>query len=179
MLRHKVLVLWLLSMLPLFGWQAGGKVAVVNVQAVIANTKEGRKVIGGFSARVEQKKQSFEARQKEITLLAAKVEQGGAVLAAKRSAEMTREVEEKRKKLSRDTQDAEEELQAEQQKLLQPLGQKVLAVVEKYAAANGFGLVLDVSSPATPVLYASAATNITEEVIRVYDRTYPEAPAAK
>jgi hypothetical protein len=46
----------------------------------------------------------------------------------------------------------------------------------KYAPSNGYGAVLDDSSQSTPVMYA--ATDITEQIVKLYDQTYPVKNAA-
>jgi outer membrane protein len=73
--------------------------------------------------------------------------------------------------LQRDTQDANDEWNTEQQRLLQSLGQRMIAVIEKYAKDNGYSIVIDVSNPNTPVLYASSAIDITQDIISLYDKT--------
>ena len=67
--------------------------------------------------------------------------------------------------------DAQEELQGEQQKVLQSLGQRMMAVIEKYAKDNGYTMILDVSNPNTPVLYASSGIDITQDIVSLYDKT--------
>src|SRR5689334_14102303 len=76
-------------------------------------------------------------------------------------------------------QDAEEDLKTEQQKVLQGLGQRMMAVIEKYAKDNGYTMILDVSNPNTPVLYASSGIDITQDIVALYDKTSTNgAPAA-
>jgi outer membrane protein len=52
-------------------------------------------------------------------------------------------------------------------------------VVQQYATANGFVMVLDVSNPQTPVLWHNPATDITSDIIKLYDQAHPPATAAK
>jgi outer membrane protein len=68
-------------------------------------------------------------------------------------------------------EDAQADLEADQQKLLSQLGQKILAVIEKYSRDNGITMVLDVSNPQTSVLYASPSVDITKEIIDLYDKS--------
>ena len=68
-------------------------------------------------------------------------------------------------------QDAEEDLRGEQQKVLSSLGQRMMAVIEKYAKDNGYNLILDVSNQNTPVLYASSGIDITQDIVSLYDKT--------
>jgi outer membrane protein len=84
---------------------------------------------------------------------------------------MARDIDEKKKRLERDMQDAEEDLKGEQQKLLQGLGGRMMAVIEKYAKDNGYSMILDVSNPNTPVLYASSGIDITQDIVSLYDKT--------
>ena len=46
-----------------------------------------------------------------------------------------------------------------------------MAVIEKYAKDNGYTIVLDVSNPNTPVLYASSGIDITQDIVQLYDKS--------
>ena len=55
-------------------------------------------------------------------------------------------------------------------------------IISQYAAQNGYSAVLDVSNQnGGSVLWAAPSTDITAEIIKLYDQTYPAtgAPAAK
>jgi outer membrane protein len=68
-------------------------------------------------------------------------------------------------------EDAQTDLEADEQKILQELGSKILAVVQRYAHDNGYTMVVDVGASASPVLYASADTDITRDVMDLYDKS--------
>src|SRR6266853_1391293 len=70
------------------------------------------------------------------------------------------------------------ETEQDQQKALQDLGGRMMAVIDKYAKDNGFVLVLDVSSPQTPVLFASNSIEITKEIVDLYDKAAASAVPA-
>ena len=59
--------------------------------------------------------------------------------------------------------------------MLGGLGQKMMAVIDKYARDNGFSLILDVSAPQNPVLYAANNIDITTEIVALYDKNSPGA----
>ena len=104
---------------------------------------------------------------------------GGTVMAEDKRNQLARDIDEKKKRLERDMQDAEEDLRGEQQKVLASLGQRMMAVIEKYAKDNGYSLILDVSNQNTPVLYASSGIDITQDIVSLYDKTTANgAPAA-
>jgi outer membrane protein len=78
-------------------------------------------------------------------------------------------------------EDAQADLEGDEQKILQQLGAKILAVVQRYAHDNGYTMVVDVGAGASPVLYALADIDITKDVINLYDKsTSPKSmPSAK
>ncbi len=55
---------------------------------------------------------------------------------------------------------------------MEDLGQKMMDVIIKYATANGYAMVVDVSNPQTPVLWADPGVDITNEIIKLYDQAH-------
>jgi outer membrane protein len=92
--------------------------------------------------------------------------------------DLYKNIESKKKSLQREVEDAQADLEGDQQKLLQGLGQKIMAVIEKYSRDNGITMVVDVSSQQTPVLYASPSIDITKEIIELYDKSTASAGAS-
>lgn len=158
--------------------QAASKVGVINVQGAIIGTKDGQKASQELDTRFQPKNKDFESRRSELASLQDQYNKGGSVLSEDKRAQLARDVDEKKKRLDRDVQDAQEELQGAQQQLLQGLGQRMMAVIEKYAKDNGYTMILDVGNPNTPVLYASSAIDITQDIVSLYDKSPAPPPGA-
>jgi len=157
------------------------KVGVIQIQAALAATKEGQKAAAELETKLGPRKKELESRQSEIKELQDRLQRGGNTLSDSAKEDLTRNIDTKTKSYNRQLEDAQAELEAEQQKLVNVLGQKMMAVIDKYAQQNGFAIVLDVSNQNTPVLYASNTVDITKEVIDLYDKTSftpSSAPAA-
>ncbi|MBV9294877.1 MAG: OmpH family outer membrane protein [Acidobacteriaceae bacterium] len=146
------------------------KIGVISVQNAIVGTKDGQKASAELETKVAPKKKEFDTRQAEIAQLQDQYNKGGNLMSDDARNQLARQIDEKKKRLERDVQDAQEEMQAEQQRLLQGLSQRVMAVIEKYAKDNGFTMILDDSNPNTPVLWASTAVDITQDIISLYDK---------
>lgn len=167
--------------------QGPTKVGVISVQGAIVGTKDGQKAAQQLDTKFGPRKKDFDVRQNEVVQLQDQYNKGGSLMSEEKRQQLARDIDEKKKRLERDTQDANEELQSEQQRVLQGLGQRMMAVIEKYAKDNGYTLILDVSNPNTPVLYASSAIDITQDIVQLYDKssangapaTAPAAPGAK
>ncbi len=151
--------------------QTPNKVGVISIQGAIVGTKDGQKASQELDAKFVPKNKEFQNRQSEITQLQDQLTKGGTVMAEDKRNQLARDIDEKKKRLERDMQDAEEDLRGEQQKVLSSLGQRMMAVIEKYAKDNGFSLILDVSNQNTPVLYASSGIDITQDIVSLYDKT--------
>ena len=151
--------------------QSPPKVGVISVQGAIVGTHDGQKASQELESKFNPKKKEFDARQAEIGQLQDQYNKGGTVMNEEKRNQLAREIDEKKKRLERDMQDANEELQSEQQKVLQGLGQRMMAVIEKYAKDNGYTMILDVSNPNTPVLYASSGIDITQDIVQLYDKS--------
>ncbi len=167
------------------------KIGVIQVQSALVSTKEGQKAQQDFQSRVfEPKKKELDRKAAEIRDMQDKLQRGGNALAAAAKEDLQRNIDAKTKAYNRDMQDAQDEAEQEQRKMLDELGQKMMQVIDKYAVANGYSIIIDVSNPQTPVLYASNAVDITKDIIEAYDKAAPtltttpaapkpSAPAAK
>lgn len=159
--------------------QAPTKVGVIQVQAALTATKEGQKAAAELETRMAPRKKELEAKQAEIKDLQDKLQKGGLTLSEAAKEDMTRSIDARTKSFNRDVEDAQAELDQEQQKIINMLGGKMMQVIDKYAQANGYALVLDVSGQNSPVLYAANQADITKEVIDLYDKTvFMTQPAA-
>ncbi len=159
------------------------RVGILNIQQAIAQTKDGQKAAGELSAKYEPKKKELEQKQNEMQQLETQYRTGANTMSDEARQKLMRDIDQRRKQLQRDTDDAQAELQQDQDRVLQELGQKMMVVVDRYAAEHGFALILDVSSPQTPVLYASNTIDITRDIVGLYDQAQSAAksapPAAK
>jgi outer membrane protein len=148
-----------------------GKIAIIYFQGAIVGTKDGQKAAAELEAKTNPKRKELELKQNEVNSLQDQLTKGQNTLSDAAKNELYKNIEIKKKVLQRDFEDAQEDVKQEQDKLLQQLSQKVVAVVERYASDHGFSLVVDVSSPQSPVIYASTAIDITKEIIDLYDRS--------
>ena len=146
------------------------KVAVISIQGAIAATKDGQKAIAELDSKAAPKRKELDQKQTDINNLKDQLNKGSNTLSEATKAELYKNIQQKTTSLQRDFEDAQAEMDQEQQKMLQSLGQKILAVIERYARDNGFAMVVDVSSPQTPVMYASPSIDITKEIIDLYDK---------
>jgi outer membrane protein len=153
--------------------QTPAKVAIIHVQNAILQTKDGQKAASDLQGRFAPKKADLDKKQADIAALQDTLRKGSATMSEEAKAKLMRDIDANNKSLQRDTEDAQADLDQEQGKIMQELGNKVMAVLEKFATANGYSLVLDVSNPQTPVLWASQTIDITADIVKLYDQANP------
>ena len=166
-----------------FAQQPAQKVGVISVQGAIVGTKDGQKASQELQTKFAPKKKDLDSRNAEVTQMEDQLRKGGTLMSEEKRTQMERDIDEKKRRLQRDAQDAQEEWNGQQQQLLQSLGQRMMAVIEKYAKDNGYTMILDDSNPNTPLIYASSGIDITQDIIGLYDKSsasgapIPSAPA--
>jgi len=162
---------------------APSKVAIIHVQNAILQTKDGQKAQGDLNTKFTPKKSQLEKKQNDILALQEQMKKGSATMSDDAKNKIARDIDANQKSLQRDSEDFESDVQQEEGKIMQDLGQKMMDVIIKYATQNGFSMVVDVSNPQTPVLWADPSVDITNEIIKLYDQAHPgtggaSAPAA-
>jgi outer membrane protein len=148
---------------------SSGKVAVIEIQAAIFQTKDGQKALADMQVKFNPVKQKLEAKRADIAKNQDTLRKGQSTMSPEAQQKLARDIDLDTKALNRDTDDANADLEAENQRLMNDLGGKMMAVINRYATEKGFVLVLDDSSQNTPVLWASNTIDITRDVIAAYD----------
>ena len=157
---------------------ASGKVAIVSIQDAIANTNEGKKELDAMQQKFASRQAALQAQNEEVENLKKQLQAQGDKLSDEERNNRVRTTSEKQKALQRDYEDYQNDVQQAEQDILSRLGKKMLDVLEKYAKDNNYSVVMDVSNPQTPVLYANPATNITKQLIEAYNTASPVTPPA-
>ncbi len=163
--------------LTLHGQQQPTKVGIIHIQNAIISTKDGQQAASALQNKFDPRRRQLQKMQSEIAALQDQLRKGANTLSEEARQKLMREIDAKTRALNRETEDAQAEFDQEQQKILQELGGRLMQVIDKYARDNGFALILDVSSPQTPVLYAANSIDITQAIVELYDKNAPSASA--
>ena len=131
MKKNFVVPALVLGMAAMVHAQTPTKVAIIHVQNAILQTKDGQKAAGELQSRFAPKKAELDKKQADIASLQDQLRKGSATMSEDAKAKLMRDIDANNKSLQRDTEDAQADLDAEQGKIMQELGNKVMAVIEK------------------------------------------------
>jgi outer membrane protein len=163
--------------LPAPAQEGASKVAIINIQAAIAQSNDGQQAAQEIQAKFSPKQQELTRAQQEITALQDQLRNQEKTLSDEARTRLLRSIDDKTRAFNRSNEDATNELQVAEQDAINEIGRKMMNVLGEYAKKNSFAVVLDVSSPQTPVLYADPATDITKDIIDLYNQA-TATPAA-
>ena len=162
-----------------FAQTAPTKVGIINIQGAIVGTLDGQKAIKALEEKSAPRRKDLETKQASIQQLQTQLRTSSNTASEEMKAKLMRDVDTRTKSYNRDLEDAQAEFDQEQQKLLNEIGGRIMAVIDKYASDNGYAIILDVSTQQSPVLYASNSIEITREVVALYDKNATTGNAVK
>ena len=152
---------------------AAGKVGVINIQAAIASTAEGKQAAAELQSQFTPRMNELQNLQKQIEDVRNRLQTGQSTLSDEEKARLTREGDQLTRTYQRKQQELQDDTNDAQQEVVNRIGRKIVDVLNKYSKDQGYAVVLDDSSQQTPVIYAANQIDVTQDIIRLYDQTNP------
>jgi outer membrane protein len=166
------------------GSASSGKIGVINVRQAIVTTAEGKQASAELQTQFTPRQNELEGMNKQITDLRNRLSAGANTLSDEEKVRLTQQGQRLTQQLDRKNNELNEDVQAAQADVVDRIGRKMMDVLDRYARENGLVAVFDSSAQNSPILFASTNIDITQEIIKLYDQSYPvkggaAAPAAK
>jgi outer membrane protein len=157
-------------------WAAGAlgaesfSVAVVNQQTVMDKSKTGQRAIDELKTFSSTRQKIVSSDEEELKDLEKALQDGG--LKDEQKQEKQNLFRAKLDAYQRRVQDFNREIQAKQKELFEQYSKKISEAALTVAQRRGFAAVLDTGTEASVkiVIYASRSVDITDEVIKEFDR---------
>jgi outer membrane protein len=163
---------------PVPGTAQTQKIAVINMQTALAETNDGKKAVNDLRAKFGPKDQEFQRRSQELQAKQEDLRKRQNTMSEDARAKLEADIAAISRNLQRDSDDAKQDMEQEEQKMVQELGGKIMQVINKYATDNQYAMVFDVSGQPNNIMFASAASDITRDIIALYDKSAPVTPSA-
>ena len=160
----------------------GTKIGTISMEQAIFATNEGRRDFEALSKKLEPKQTELKGQNDEVEALKKQLNTQGEKLNDDSRATLVKQIEQKQKSLERQVQDARDDAQSQQNEIAQRILQKMGPMLVKYAAENGYGVLIDTSNPWPngPVMWSGPAVDITKPVVDLYNaQSGVAAPAAR
>ena len=147
------------------------KIGIISMQDAVLASNEGQKEFAALGAKFEPKRTELKSLADELDSMKKQLDTQGPKLNDDARADLVKKIESKQKTLTRSSEDAQNDFQAQQNEAFQKILQKMGPILDKYAKDNGLGVILDASRPwpEGQVLWANDTVNITKPVVDAYN----------
>ncbi len=150
-----------------------GKVGVINVQVAITSTAEGKQAAAELQSKFAPRQTDLDNMRKQLDDLQTRLRTGQTTLSDDEKARLAREGDQLTRSYQRKQQEAQDDFNDEQQDVVNKIGRKMMAILDKYSKDNGYAIIFDTSAQQTPVVFAANQIDVTQEIIRLYDQGNP------
>lgn len=150
--------------------QENMKIGVVNVQLLIERIPQTRDALQSLEEEFAPRQRELVAKQTEFQELAEKVQQDIQVMGETERRNAENDLRDLRRDVTRIEQEIREDFNLRRNEELAKLQRSVLQEVTNYAQEQGFDMIVG-----DGVLFASAAVNVTDEVLAAVEANYNAA----
>ena len=168
------LIQGLLCSLPhAFAEESSQKIAIVDPQAVLENSNAGQKALATLKEHVMVRQKLLETDEEEIQKFERQLQDGSG--RSETETQILREqLQGKIQDYQRRRQTFQEEVQEKQKTLMVDYMKKIETATQAVAKRHDFSLVIDKGNEAIMqiVLYAAQGLDITDEVVKEFNKTY-------
>ncbi|HUP66389.1 MAG TPA: OmpH family outer membrane protein [Thermoanaerobaculia bacterium] len=147
---------------------APSRVAVINVQRVLAESETGKAALEKLRKLQEERQARLKKMDDDIRALDTDLSQKRLSLSPEKIDELQKQISDRRITLQRSAQDAERELQTARDKELQEMEKQILPLIDEIGKEMGFAAIFNKFE--SGLVYASPAIEITDAVITRYNQ---------
>lgn len=157
----------------LFAYSASAAtlIGLVDVQKIITSIKEGQAVQKKLEKTFNDKKAVLKKDEDKIKKAQEDYKKQSMVLADQARANKERELQEMVMNLQNKTMEYQREIQQLEQEMKKPILEKLRPIIDEVSKSNQVDMTFELS--AAPIVYAANKKDLTEDVIKAYDKKHP------
>jgi outer membrane protein len=144
------------------------KIGVVDVQKVISDSKEGKRLSEGLKKKKDELQQRLDTMQQDLVKMKEDLDKQGMMLSMDAKEDREKEYERKRREVAYAYEDIREEMRKAEQEAMQAILVELEKVVKDYGEKNGYTLVLERRRGG--ILTYDDAIEVTDDIIKAFDQ---------
>jgi outer membrane protein len=146
------------------------RVGIIRIQDAIVLSNEGKRDFDALQKKYEPKQAELQKANQKLQDDQKQFQTQGDKMNDDAKGKLQKQIEKEQRDLQTSAESAQQDFQGEQNDIANRIGQKMMQVLDKYAKDNGYAVILDVSNPQTPVLWANMqSVDVTETVVNLYN----------
>jgi outer membrane protein len=147
-------------------------VGKIDVQKVLVTVNQGQAVRDQLKKSFDEKQKILKEEEEKIKKLQDDYSKKASVLNDKEKAKKEREIQEKIIAIQQKTAAYQKEIQEMEQKLKTPILERVKQVVDEVSKGADVDLVYEAAT--APILFAKTEKDLTDEVVKAYNKKFPK-----
>src|SRR5438132_11134488 len=165
-MHRLLLALPLLLAIP--GRAQGIKIGYVDVQRAVQEVEEGKQARARLKTELDKKRADLDVKRANLEKMKADYDKQAAVLSDDAKRKKQEELQKAFIEAQNQASEMQEELTGKEQEAMQSISKRLLQVVAEVSDRENFTFVLDKAA----LLYAPAASDVTNEVVRRYNERF-------
>lgn len=162
----KIAMILIFALLAANGFAQDTKIAVVDIERVVATSEPGKKMQADMTAFLEKTRAAITALEAEAQKLQAQLSDPKVTPQA--ATDLGRQLEDKKLELKRMREDKTAEAKALELESIQRIEQALVPVMEKITKDNGYQMLLNARMQ--ELAWADSALDITDKVIEAFNK---------
>lgn len=146
---------------------AEGKLGYVDLQRALSESSAGKQARENFKVEVDRLQARLQKRKEDIERLKEQLDKKASVMKASEREEMEDDFRKKMRDFEREYKDTQADLQKKDADLTGKILRDLQKVIQEFGDRRGYALIVETSS----LLYADKSLDLTDEVIREYDKS--------
>ena len=155
---------------------APARVAVINVQKVLAESTSGKTTLERLKKMQDERVAKAKKMDEEVQALDAQINQKKMSLSEEKLAEMTKDLSDRKISMQRYAQDADREVSEARDRALQDLEKQIMPLINQIGKEMGFAAIFNKFE--SGLVYASDAIDITDMVVKRFNEVPATATVA-
>jgi len=149
------------------------KVGVINMRQVIVSTAGGKQALAELQGKFAQRQKDLAILSEQISAVRRRLEAGQTLGQAEETYRLRSDGQRLTARSERGTKQFNEDLQLDRLRIVDDIRRKVLNLVVRYSRENGYTIIFDSSVQDPLIVYKSTNLDLTDEIIRLYDKSFP------
>uniref|UniRef100_UPI00404ACB73 OmpH family outer membrane protein n=1 Tax=Dissulfurimicrobium sp. TaxID=2022436 RepID=UPI00404ACB73 len=150
------------------------KIAVINMQKVIKESKAGQKATAQLNQQFERLQKMLQAKQDALKAFKEDFEKKAPFMNEEARNEKELEYKKMLREFKEQSDDAQLDMRKSEAKVMEPILKVLEKVVTKIGESGGYSLILENNMPG--LYYVAPAIDITDSVIKAYDQESAAQP---
>lgn len=164
-MRISLIILGLLLFVTGSAYAQGTKIAFVDLQRVIRDSKAGKAAKASFEGEIQRKQQIIESKRAQLERLRNDFVQQGPAMNETTRLQKAEQIEQLDKELNRTRADFRDDLQKKDFELMQKIAKDLESVLQSIGQSGGYTVILNMDA----LVYGQPSADITAQVIQAYD----------